>query len=496
MPVGRGWWMCFATTERGMGMWGEGRRTRIVATIGPASESDSQLDALIAAGMNVARLNFSHGSHEDHARRIAAVRSAAARANVPVAILQDLQGPKIRTGKLKNGEAVMLHPGLTFTITTQIIEGDHRGVSTTYTHLPEDVKPGDRILVSDGLIELGVQSVDGDTVMTQIISGGMLNQNQGINLPGVAVSIPALTDKDREDLAFGLQQGVDYVALSFVRSAADMRLIRDVISELGGQAGVVAKIEKPEALDDLGSILALCDGVMVARGDLGVEMPPEQVPMAQKRIIEAANFMGVPVITATQMLDSMIRNPRPTRAEASDVANAIIDGTDAVMLSGETATGAWSVDSVRMMHRIARVAEQSGRSGDVGAPLPMVSGPSDAIADAISRAACGIADEVNAQVIVAFTMSGLTARLVARHRPHMRIIAVSPDQSTVNRLSLVWGVEAYRSRVVTRLDDLIEILRTLLLGQDILPAGSTMVLIGGHPIATGGATNFVKVMEL
>jgi len=477
-------------------MWGEGRRTRIVATIGPASESDGQLDALIAAGMNVARLNFSHGTHADHARRIVAVRAAAARANVSVAILQDLQGPKIRTGLLKNGEGVILHPGLPFTITTHPIEGDHRGVSTTYTHLPQDVKVGDRILVSDGLIELLVQEINGDTVTTQVIAGGVLNQNQGINLPGVEVSIPALTDKDRDDLQFGLEQGVDYVALSFVRRAADMQLIRDAIARHGKQAGVIAKIEKPEALDDLNAILELCDGVMVARGDLGVEMPPEQVPLAQKRIIEAANFMGVPVITATQMLDSMIRNPRPTRAEASDVANAIIDGTDAVMLSGETATGGWPVESVRMMHRIAKAAEQSGRSGDYGAPMPRVNGPADAWAAAISHAACGVAAEVDAAAIVAFTMSGLTARMVSRHRPKMRVIAVSPEPATVNRLSLVWGVEAYRSRVVTRLDDLIDILRTLLVGQGILPEGSTLVLVGGHPIATGGATNFVKVMDL
>ncbi|MCX6016488.1 MAG: pyruvate kinase [Chloroflexales bacterium] len=477
-------------------MQNEVRRTRIVATIGPASDSDSQLDALIAAGMNVARLNFSHGTHDEHARRILAIRAAAVRNNRSVAILQDLQGPKIRTGALVNAQAVHLEQDATFTITTHPIIGDVKGVSTTYQHLPLDVKVGDRILISDGLLELIVLSSAGDTVTTRVIAGGMLSQNQGINLPGVAVSIPALTEKDRDDLAFGLNKGVDYVALSFVRRAADMELIRAAIAAQGATVGVIAKIEKPEALDELNGILSLCDGVMVARGDLGVEMPPELVPLAQKRIIEAANFMGVPVITATQMLDSMIRNPRPTRAEASDVANAIIDGTDAVMLSGETATGAWPVDSVKMMHRIAIVSEKSGRSGDGGAPLPTVHGPADITADAMSHAACQIAIQVNAVAIIAFTMSGLTARLVSRHRPKMAIIAVSPELATVNRLALVWGVDAYHARAVNRLDDLTEVLQTMIVGQGILPAGSVVVLVGGHPIAMGGATNFVKVIKL
>lgn len=474
----------------------EMRRTRIVATIGPATESDSQLDALIQAGMNVARLNFSHGTHDDHATRIRAIRAAAVRNGQSVAILQDLQGPKIRTGALKDGQAVILEPGAAFFITTNELTGDAHGVSTTYTHLPHDVNVGDRILISDGLIELAVVSTTADTVTTRVVSGGELRQHQGINLPGVAVSIPALTDKDRDDLAFGLAHDVDYVALSFVRRADDMQLIRDAIAAYGKRVGVIAKIEKPEALHELDAILALCDGVMVARGDLGVEMPPEQVPIAQKRIIEAANHMGVPVITATQMLDSMIRNPRPTRAEASDVANAIIDGTDAVMLSGETATGAWPIEAVRMMHRIAIATEQSGRSSDIGAPTPEGDGPADVIADAMSEAACTIAREVGAVAIVAFTMSGLTARLVSRHRPTPAIIAVSPSTATVNRLSLVWGVNAYHARAVSRFDDLVEELRTMLLTNNILAAGSKVVLVGGHPIAVGGATNFVKVMEL
>jgi pyruvate kinase len=486
----------FRDKEKEHCMHHDTRRTRIVATIGPATESESQLDALINAGMNVARLNFSHGTHADHAQRIHAIRAAAARSGQPVAILQDLQGPKIRTGALRDGQTVILEADALFFITTREIVGDVHGVSTTYTHLPTDVQRGDRILISDGLIELCVQETNADTVVTRVVSGGELRQHQGINLPGVAVSIPALTAKDREDLAFGLRQDVDYVALSFVRRAADMHTIRDAIAAHGKKVGVVAKIEKPEALGELEAILTLCDGVMVARGDLGVEMAPESVPIAQKRIIEAANHKGVPVITATQMLDSMIRNPRPTRAEASDVANAIIDGTDAVMLSGETATGAWPIDAVRMMHRIAMATEQSGRYGDFGAPEPDGLGPADVMADAMSHAACVIAREVNAVAIVAFTMSGLTARLVSRHRPPTAIIAVSPSHATVNRMALVWGVQAYHAREVSRLDDLIEELQTLLIGNQILPAGSTIVLVGGHPIAVGGATNFVKVMQL
>lgn len=472
------------------------RRTRIVATIGPATESPAQLDALIAAGMNVARMNFSHGTHADHARRIADVRAAAARAQRPIAILQDLQGPKIRTGSLVGGQAVMLEPGAELVVTILPVEGTAQRVSTTYTHLPKDVQIGDRILVSDGLIELQVLGVSETEVRTRVIAGGELRQNQGINLPGVAVSIPALTDKDRDDLTFGLDHGVDYVALSFVRRAADMQLIRDAIAAHGAQVGVVAKIEKPEALDDLDAILQLCDGVMVARGDLGVEMPPEKVPLAQKRIIEAANHMGVPVITATQMLDSMIRNPRPTRAEASDVANAILDGTDAVMLSGETATGAWPADAVQMMHRIALEIERSGRwHPPVKAP-DNVRAPANAVAAAMCHAACDIAVDVGAVAIIAFTKTGLTARLVARNRPHIPILAISPEQGTVSRLSLVWGIHAMHGALVSRLDDLIDMLRVILVGQGLFPQGAKVVLVGGHPISVGGATNFVKVMEL
>lgn len=472
------------------------RRTRIVATIGPATESPAQLDALIAAGMNVARMNFSHGTHADHARRIADVRAAAARAHRPIAILQDLQGPKIRTGSLVGGQAVTLEPGAELVITIEPVAGTAQRVSTTYTHLPADVQVGDRILVSDGLIELQVLAVSSTEVTTRVVAGGELRQNQGINLPGVAVSIPALTDKDREDLTFGLQHGVDYVALSFVRRAADMRLIRDAIAQQGATVGVVAKIEKPEALDDLDAILQLCDGVMVARGDLGVEMPPEKVPLAQKRIIEAANHMGVPVITATQMLDSMIRNPRPTRAEASDVANAILDGTDAIMLSGETATGAWPVEAVQMMHRIAFETERSGRQPVHHTGVHSGHGPKSAVAAAMCHAACGIAADVGAVAIVAFTKTGLTARLVARNRPDMPVIAVSPEQATVSRLALVWGIHAIHGRLVSRLDDLIDMLHIMLVGQGLFSRGSKVVLVGGHPISAGGATNFVKVMEL
>ncbi|HZG67165.1 MAG TPA: pyruvate kinase, partial [Herpetosiphonaceae bacterium] len=337
------------------------RRTKIVATLGPATESEDRLRQLIEAGLDVVRLNFSHGTHAEHVARIARVRTVAAAMGKPVAILQDLQGPKIRTGELASDIPVLLQDGAPFVITTEPVLGDARRVSTTYQGLPGDAAPGERILISDGLIELRVTAVRGNDVVTQVVHGGSLREHQGINLPGSAVSAAAITDKDREDLAFGLEQGVDYVAMSFVRRADDVRALKDLITAVGKKTPVVAKIEKPQALDDLEAIMQVTDGVMVARGDLGVEMAPEQVPIVQKDLIAAASQHNVTVITATQMLESMITNPRPTRAEASDVANAIFDGTDAIMLSGETAVGQFPVEAVAMMARIATATEGSRR---------------------------------------------------------------------------------------------------------------------------------------
>src|SRR5258707_10757696 len=346
------------------------RRTKIVCTIGPATNSEERLEQLIRAGMNVARLNFSHGTQDDHAIVIERIRTISARLDYSVAILQDLQGPKIRTGRLQNGQPVMLVDGASFTITTRPVIGNSQIVATTYQALPEDVKVGDRILLDDGLLELRVTGQDATDVYCEVIHGGLLKEHKGINLPGVAVSAPALTEKDRDDLKFGMLHGVDYVALSFVRKPEDVLEAKALIRQLQVEKGdkyivptpLIAKLEKPEAVARLDDILEVVDGVMVARGDLGVEMPLEKVPLIQKRIIDRCNDLGLPVITATQMLESMITNPRPTRAEVSDVANAILDGTDAIMLSAETATGAYPIEAVQVMVRIAVETEASNRT--------------------------------------------------------------------------------------------------------------------------------------
>jgi pyruvate kinase len=454
------------------------------------------IEWLFAAGMDVARLNFSHGTHEDHAQRIALLRKVAQQAARPLAILQDLQGPKIRTGGLEGGTPVQLRAGDRFHITTLEIVGSADRVSTTYTALPSDVRPGDRILLSDGLIDLRVIDATVDEVHTEVVFGGELREHQGINLPGVNVSAPALTEKDISDLEFGLAQGVDYVAISFVRRAADVLDVKARIAAAGKNTPLIAKIEKPEALSELAAILAVADGIMVARGDLGVEMPAEQVPVVQKQLIEAANLAGIPVITATQMLDSMIRNPRPTRAEASDVANAIIDGTDAVMLSGETASGMFPVESVRMMARIAEAAEASGRHSGRAATSSLEITRQSSVSDAISAAACAIVRALPVRAIVAFTLSGSTARLVSNLRPTVPILAFTPSETAYHRLNLVWGITPLMCDYVDRLDTLGERVRELLLARGYVQPGDAVVVTGGHPIAAHGATNFVKVLQI
>jgi pyruvate kinase len=472
------------------------RRTKIVATIGPACGSPEMIERLLAAGMDVARLNFSHGTHADHAGRIVLLREAARRADRPLTILQDLQGPKIRTGALKDAKPVQLKAGDRFDITTHKVDGTAARVSTTYTPLPRDVLPGDRILLSDGLIELRVIEATADEVRTEVVFGGELREHQGINLPGVNVSAPALTEKDLADLEFGLAQGVDYVAISFVRRAADVADVKARIKAAGKTPPVIAKIEKPEALDELAAILEIVDGIMVARGDLGVEMPAEQVPVVQKRLIEAANDAGVPVITATQMLDSMIRNPRPTRAEASDVANAIIDGTDAVMLSGETANGMFPIESVQMMAKIAEVAEASGRHAEHSAMSDLSVTRQHSVSDAISAAACAIVQSLPVQAIVAFTLSGSTARLVSSMRPTVPVLAFTPSETVYHRLNLIWGITPIMCDYVDRLDDLGLRVRDISLARGYAKPGDSVVVTGGHPIASRGATNFVKVLRL
>ncbi len=470
------------------------RRTKIVATLGPATNTLERIAEMIQAGMNVARLNFSHGTHAEHAARIAMVRRAAAECGRHVAILQDLQGPKIRTGPLEGGFPVDLIVGARFVITIDPVIGSADKVSTTYQALPRDVRPHDRVLLSDGLIELRVIAHSDTDVVTEVVHGGRLKEHQGINLPGVRVSAPAATAKDLVDLQFGLEQDVDYVALSFVRNANDIVQIKEIIRQAGKNTPVVAKIERPEALDVLPAILAVTDAIMVARGDLGVEMPPERVPLVQKQIIDAANRALIPVITATQMLESMIQNPRPTRAEASDVANAIIDGTDAVMLSGETAAGSYPIESVEMMALIADEIELNGRfSGHHATPrwaLPEVQSTPRAIA----AAACTISQSLPVRAIAVLTQNGTSARLVSHYRPNVPIIAFCASAETCRRTSLYWGVLPLEIEAHDRLDEIEKRIRVILRDRGLGQQGDQVVLTGGHPTYRHGPTNFLKVI--
>lgn len=447
--------------------------------------------------MDLARLNFSHGTHESHAYTISLLREAAARKGRPLAIIQDLQGPKIRTGGLKGGKTVWLRHGELFTITTRVVPGTTAHVSTTYKDLPHDLNPGDRVLVSDGLIELRVLETTRQEVKTEVVVGGELRENQGINLPCVNLSTPSLTDKDIEDLHFGLAQGVDYVALSFVRRAADIDDIRRIIGNAGQDVPVIAKIEKPEALDELPEVLKRAGGLMVARGDLGVEIPTEQVPLVQKKLIDAANDSGVPVITATQMLDSMIRNPRPTRAEASDVANAIIDGTDAVMLSGETANGKYPVEAVQMMSRIATTVESSELHSQHEPDLSIE--PQRDVPRAITEAARAIVEALpSVQAIAAFTVTGRTACLMSRLRPSVPVLAFTPRETIYRRINLLWGViPVLVPEIVDHIDTLRPYIHRALVQHGILREATIMVVvIGGDPFGRDYRTNFIRVTRI
>jgi pyruvate kinase len=442
--------------------------------------------------MNVARLNFSHGTHEDHAANVARIRRVANRLNRPVAILQDLQGPKIRTGWLQDHQPVELKDGAELVITTRDVPGDVREVNTTYGGLPDDVKAGDRILLDDGLLELRVERVaDGTDVHTRVIHGGLLKEHKGINLPGVLVNTPSLTEKDREDLAFGVQQQVDYVALSFVRRAEDVALIKRALVEVDPRAAkvpIIAKLEKPSALDNLESIVDIADGVMVARGDLGVELSPQQVPIAQKRIIEAANRKRKIVITATQMLDSMIHNPVPTRAEVSDVANAIFDGTDAVMLSGETASGQYPIEAVKMMASIAEEAEaHSGKYTRWEVPTEVTSDDSIALA----RAASELAHDREVQAIAVFTLTGRNARVLSKTRPNVPILAFTPDAKTHLRMGLMWGVVPYLVPHADSVETMLAHVEAALLLNSPVRPGQQVILIAGLPPTKLVPANFI-----
>ncbi len=475
------------------------RRTKIVCTIGPATSSEERLEQLMRAGMNVARLNFSHGTHQEHELAIERVRAISARLGCAVAILQDLQGPKIRTGKLQDGKPVTLVDGSQVTITTRDVVGNTQIISTTYKPLPQDIKAGDCILLDDGLLELRALGTGETDVQCEVVHGGELGEHKGINLPGVAVSSPALTEKDRADLRFGIAQGVDYVALSFVRRPEDAReakqLIRQYITEIYGSEDsrdipLIVKIEKPEAVDHLDAILAVTDGVMVARGDLGVEMPPEKVPLIQKRIISKCNELGLPVITATQMLESMITNPRPTRAEVNDVSNAILDGTDAVMLSAETSVGAFPIQAVQMMVRIALETEASYHAA--GQPIHKYR----SLAQAVSHAACALAEDTHVQDIVVFTRSGNSARLISNDRPRVPILAYTPSEHVYHQLALWWGVWPHRISMQGTTENLIALVEQRLLEDGLAQPGEYVVIMGGLPVASQARTNFVKLHRI
>lgn len=466
------------------------RRARIVATIGPASRDEKTLAALLRAGVDVARLNFSHGSYDDHAETYRRLRATAESLGRPITILQDLQGPKIRVGDIRGGQ-VELHPGDPFTLLAFDTLGSEAGCSVDFPDLPAAVEPGGRILLDDGNIELSVVQAESDRVETRVVVGGTLKPHKGVNLPRARLNFNEMTEKDRADLEFGLQLGVDAVAISFVHSAEDVLRVRAASEQLAphrGRVPLVAKLERPEALDNLEAIVEAADGVMVARGDLGVEMSPETVPIAQKRIIQTANQHAKLVITATQMLESMIHAPRPTRAEASDVANAVFDGTDAVMLSGETAAGEYPVQAVTMMDAIVRQAEQHlsqwGRWG--GEPD---SGACDDDVFYTTRAAEALARDRNVAALAAFTESGTTARVLSKYRPTVPVLAFTPIPETYNRLNLFWGVKPFLTARAANIEEMIRIVDQAMITETPLKPGQQVVLVCGYPVGNGQPAN-------
>jgi len=461
------------------------KRTKIIATIGPTSSSAAIIAKLIRAGMDVARLNFSHGDWNDHSQRIKLIRSEAAKAGKQIAIMQDLQGPKLRVGTMQN-DAITLKRGDNITLTTRKIIGTSDLISVTYPRLTKDMKIGDRLLFDDGKFELRVTRKDAHCLTCKILRGGLLKSHKGINLPGTHLSLPSLSNKDKADIRFGVKHGVDYIAISFVRTADDILHTRQFIRSLNADIPIIAKIEKPEAIQNLDAIICAANVIMVARGDLGVEMSPEKVPLLQKKIIEACHWEEKPVITATQMLESMIENPQPTRAETSDVANAILDGTDCVMLSGETAMGKYPIQAVSVMARIALQAETSVNPWP---PDTDVSGPDESVA----HAACRAAEEQQAQAIVTFTQSGSTALLVSKHRPRMSIIAPTPFEHIARRMSLYWGVKPVILRPRKTTDDMIASVEQIMLNKKLAKEHDLIVISAGVPIGVAGSTNMMKI---
>jgi pyruvate kinase len=481
------------------------RKAKIVCTIGPSSDSPAMLDQLIASGMDAARLNFSHGTHESHAHAVQTIREAASRRQVAVAIIQDLQGPRIRIGDIDD-PGIELVDGTPVRLVTNLLKsGGQLGaqsiapstmleIPVTYPYLVRDVQPGARILIDDGLIELLASRISGGGVECQVVTGGRLTAHKGMNLPGTRISAPTLTDKDRDDLRFGIAQGVDYVALSFVRGPEDVVAAKQLVADWGGTVPIIAKIEREEAVEHLDAILEQADGVMVARGDLGVEMDPEAVPILQKRIIAEANRRGRLVITATQMLESMTQHLRPTRAEASDVANAVFDGTDAVMLSGETAIGAHPVETVRVMDRIIRAAEEGPAHAFV---RPLDRERADVtFPEAICTAASSAAAAIQASVIVAFSELGTTARLLSKQRPTAPIISFTPFEPVRQRMALYWGVLPHTMQQIDQTDERIHEAERRLKAEGLAKTGERIVILSGTRIGKPGGTNLVKLHEV
>lgn len=443
---------------------------------------------MVRAGMSVARLNFSHGSYDDHARMVTLIRKVSKELDTPITILQDLQGPKIRVGQISHGSMKLIEGESLTLVPLSEFQEQPDTVAIDYPYLAEEAKPDTQVLLDDGLLELRVTQVDGNAVRCRVIKGGMLKSHKGVNLPSLTLQLPSMTDKDIQDLEFGLSQGVDWISLSFVRRAEDVRTLKQLLAAKGKEdVPVLAKIEKPQAIQNLEEILLECDAMMVARGDLGVELPPERVPILQKHIIRRCNQIGIPVITATQMLESMIQNPRPTRAEANDVANAIIDGTDAVMLSGESAVGAFPVEAVTMMARIAKEVEQD---------LQFVNNPPAKTDEthALSEALNVIDQTLNLRFIVAFTSSGYSALIASGERPKAPVIAITPNASVYHRLNLVWGVKPLMiDHQVTSFEEAIDQAETCLIERDLAEAGDRILVMGGIPMQRSGGTNFLKI---
>ncbi len=466
-------------------------KTKIICTIGPASRSPEILEKLMEAGMNVCRLNFSHGTHEEHAALIRNIREVSGRLGLPVAILQDLAGPKIRTGKLEDQEFVTLTPGATFVLTSRAVPGSDREVGLTYPDLPHNVRPGDTILLADGAMELKVDSATDTDVKCTVVTGGPLGSNKGINLPARSINAPILSDKDKSDLEFGLAHGVDFVGVSFVRTAHDVEMVRRLITKAKQDTPLIAKIEKFEALDNIDEIIAVADGIMVARGDLGVEIPLESVPRVQKMLIKKTNAAAKPVITATQMLRSMVENPRPTRAEVTDVANAIYDGTDAIMLSEETAMGAYPVEAVKVMARVAADTEGNfdyedwgqrfDRSGKLG------------FKSAVAHSAVAMANDIEAAAIITCTKSGSTTQLVARYRPRQALLTVTPIWQTALRMALVFGAIPVVTEMIDTAEGLERQAVTQALQGGYVKPGQPVVITAGLPFNVSGTTNLIKV---